>query len=166
MLPTPAAAPTVSRPGGFFEWVEGAPAEGYRSERAGARPIAGDAGVGSTRGDRPGWSPASSAARVLDAAGARLAEVAGRAGRGCSRWRTASSAGNIGVTGLLTGADVADALDAADPGVRVLLPDVVLSNGRFLDGTTLDDLPVPSRSWPPTARHSCVPSPHVSAARA
>jgi NifB/MoaA-like Fe-S oxidoreductase len=51
--------------------------------------------------------------------------------------------GNIGVTGLLTGADVARALDAIDPGDRVLLPDVVLSNDRFLDGTTVADLPRP-----------------------
>jgi hypothetical protein len=47
------------------------------------------------------------------------------------------------VTGLLTGVDVADALATVAPGTRVLLPDVVLSNGRFLDGTTLDDLPHP-----------------------
>ncbi len=52
--------------------------------------------------------------------------------------------GNIGVTGLLTGADVAAALDEHRPdGDRYLLPDVVLSNGRFLDGTTLADLPRP-----------------------
>ncbi|MGZ8764725.1 MAG: DUF512 domain-containing protein [Acidimicrobiia bacterium] len=49
--------------------------------------------------------------------------------------------GNIAVTGLLTGADVADALATVPAGERVLLPDVVLSQGRFLDGTTIDDLP-------------------------
>ena len=51
--------------------------------------------------------------------------------------------GNIALTGLLTGADVARTLDTAHPGERVLLPDVVLSNGRFLDGTTPADLPRP-----------------------
>ena len=52
--------------------------------------------------------------------------------------------GNIGVTGLLTGADVARALDGVDPAaIAYLLPDVVLSNGRFLDGTTPADLPRP-----------------------
>ena len=53
--------------------------------------------------------------------------------------------GNIAVTGLLTGADVARALDAArHVGRRAyLLPDVVLSNGRFLDGTTPEELPRP-----------------------
>ncbi len=53
--------------------------------------------------------------------------------------------GNIAVTGLLTGADVARALDAADTSehARYLLPDVVLSNGRFLDGATPEELPWP-----------------------
>ena len=49
--------------------------------------------------------------------------------------------GNIAVTGLLTGADVGEALAAIPADERVLLPDVVLSQGRFLDGTTLEDLP-------------------------
>ena len=51
--------------------------------------------------------------------------------------------GNIAVTGLLTGPDVAHALESIDPTARVLLPDVVLSNGRFLDDTTPADLPRP-----------------------
>ena len=48
--------------------------------------------------------------------------------------------GNIGVTGLMTGGDIRDALGAVAPAERVLLPDVVLSNDRFLDGLGLDDL--------------------------
>ena len=51
--------------------------------------------------------------------------------------------GNIGVTGLLTGADLTRVLAGATPGARYLLPDVALSRGRFLDGTTVDDLPHP-----------------------
>jgi hypothetical protein len=51
--------------------------------------------------------------------------------------------GNIAVTGLLTGTDVARALEAEPPGTRYLLPDVCLSEGRFLDGMTVDDLPHP-----------------------
>jgi NifB/MoaA-like Fe-S oxidoreductase len=51
--------------------------------------------------------------------------------------------GNIGVTGLLVGEDVAHALDAEPVGHRYLLPDVCLSEGRFLDGRTPDDLPRP-----------------------
>ena len=49
--------------------------------------------------------------------------------------------GNIGVAGLLAGQDVADAISADAPGRRYLLPDVCLSNGKFLDGVALADLP-------------------------
>jgi NifB/MoaA-like Fe-S oxidoreductase len=51
--------------------------------------------------------------------------------------------GNIGVTGLLTGADVGRALaELDDPAAtRILLPDVVLSRGRFLDGIAAGELP-------------------------
>jgi putative radical SAM enzyme (TIGR03279 family) len=51
--------------------------------------------------------------------------------------------GNIGVTGLLVGEDLARALNDEPPGHRYLLPDVCLSQGRFLDGTTPADLPRP-----------------------
>ena len=46
-----------------------------------------------------------------------------------------------GVTGLLTGADVRAALVREQRGDRYLLPDVALSRGRFLDGTTAAHLP-------------------------
>jgi putative radical SAM enzyme (TIGR03279 family) len=50
--------------------------------------------------------------------------------------------GNTGVTGLMTGEDVARILAAEPQGHRYLLPDVCLSDeGRFLDGTTIDELP-------------------------
>ena len=52
--------------------------------------------------------------------------------------------GNIAVTGLLAGADVAAVLDAEPPGgVRYLLPDVTLSRGVFLDGSSPADVPRP-----------------------
>ena len=52
--------------------------------------------------------------------------------------------GNTGVTGLMTGADLARVLAAEPVGHRYLLPDVCLSDdGRFLDGGTVDDLPRP-----------------------
>lgn len=51
--------------------------------------------------------------------------------------------GNTGVTGLLTGTDISAALSNADPLRRYLLPDVCLSDsGQFLDGMSVDDLPV------------------------
>ncbi|MEX0848388.1 MAG: DUF512 domain-containing protein [Ilumatobacteraceae bacterium] len=49
--------------------------------------------------------------------------------------------GNTAVTGLMVGADLARVLAAEPHGHRYLLPDVCLSEGRFLDGTTLADLP-------------------------
>jgi Protein of unknown function (DUF512) len=52
--------------------------------------------------------------------------------------------GNIAVTGLLAGADVAAVLEAEPAaGVRYLLPDVTLSGGVFLDGSAPADLPRP-----------------------
>jgi len=52
--------------------------------------------------------------------------------------------GNTGVTGLLTGTDLCEALSDVDPSRRYLLPDVCLSDaGQFLDGLSVDDLPVP-----------------------
>jgi putative radical SAM enzyme (TIGR03279 family) len=50
--------------------------------------------------------------------------------------------GNTGVTGLMTGADVARVLADEPERHRYLLPDVCLSDdGRFLDGGVVDDLP-------------------------
>ena len=51
--------------------------------------------------------------------------------------------GTTGVTGLLVGEDLARTLAAEPEGHRYLLPDVCLSNGRFLDGTGPEDLPRP-----------------------
>ena len=73
--------------------------------------------------------------------------------------------GNVGVAGLLVGEDLARVLAEEPPGHRYLLPDVCLSQGRFLDGTAPEDLPRPvevvathgvalraSRSAPPCTR--------------
>ena len=51
--------------------------------------------------------------------------------------------GNTGVTGLMVGADLARVLADQPVGHRYLLPDVCISQGRFLDGTTPEDLPRP-----------------------
>jgi putative radical SAM enzyme (TIGR03279 family) len=51
--------------------------------------------------------------------------------------------GNVGVAGLMVGADLARVLSAEPEGHRYLLPDVCLSQGIFLDGTTPADLPRP-----------------------
>jgi len=51
--------------------------------------------------------------------------------------------GNVGVAGLLVGEDLARVLAGEPEGDRYLLPDVCLSGGRFLDGTSPADLPRP-----------------------
>jgi hypothetical protein len=51
--------------------------------------------------------------------------------------------GNTSVAGLMVGADLARELERQPEGHRYLLPDVCLSDGRFLDGTSIDDLPRP-----------------------
>ncbi len=51
--------------------------------------------------------------------------------------------GNIGVAGLLVGEDLARVLAEQPQGHRYLLPDVCLSEGRFLDGLAPADLPRP-----------------------
>lgn len=119
-------------PGGFFQSVDGAPAEGYRAHRATGLTV-------SPRRDAPvtvitGVYGASVLAPLL-------AEVASEAE--ILPIQNNFFGGNTGVAGLITGADLCDALRDVDPGRRYLLPDVCLSSGRFLDGLQPGDLPRP-----------------------
>ena len=121
---------------GFFAWVDGAPPTGYRAERATQPSVArdGSAPVGIVTGEYGAQVLAPLVPTLSRRAGVpvRLVPVANR-----------FFGGNIAVTGLLTGADVSDALARQPAADRYLLPDVVLSQDRFLDGQTLDDLPRP-----------------------
>ena len=118
---------------GFFAAVDGAPAAGYRAPRT-----AGAAGTVTLlpRRDAPvAVLTAEYGARVLRPLlpdHVRVVIV-----------RNEFFGGNIGVTGLMVGADVARTLADQPEGHRYLLPDVCLTQGRFLDGTTPDDLPRP-----------------------
>ena len=49
--------------------------------------------------------------------------------------------GNVAVAGLLVGEDIAQTLAKEPEGHRYLLPDVCLSQGKFLDGMEPSDLP-------------------------
>ncbi len=124
---------------GFFAWVEGAPAAGYRAPRL----PAGTAGPGSSADPPVGARP------VTVVTGTYGAEVlgpllAGRPGADLLPVANDFFGGNIGVAGLLTGVDVGKALaDQPDDGRVYLLPDACLSEGTFLDGRTLADLPRP-----------------------
>ncbi len=119
---------------GFFAAVDGAPAAGYRARRAEGpsaaptdeRPIAILTGEYGARVLEPVLSGLGRGGDV------RLIPVVNR-----------FFGGNIGVAGLLTGSDLADALAAQPVGHRYLIPDACLSEDRFLDDLTVDDLPRP-----------------------
>ncbi len=134
---------------GFFQWVDGAPAEGYRAPRTSIPVVASipfGASIRRRACDNRGSGPCLLVTGVM---GERvlaplLPELTAAAGAPVDTLVVANQffGGNIGVTGLLTGADIARALDRLSGGPsRVLLPDVVLSNGRFLDGMSVDELP-------------------------
>jgi putative radical SAM enzyme (TIGR03279 family) len=117
---------------GFFAWVDGAPADGYRAPRAAIDIAPAGEGAG-------GWTvivTGELGAAVLDPL---LAELPGRVR--LLPVKNGFFGGNIGVTGLLTGEDVSAALAGQPEHDRYLLPDVALSRGRFLDGTTAAALP-------------------------
>ncbi|MGZ6886317.1 MAG: DUF512 domain-containing protein [Acidimicrobiia bacterium] len=122
---------------GFFAWVDGAPADGYRAPRTKGASLA----VRDSRRDVPVTIVTGEyGARVLSEHLDALRAVAG-VDVELLPVANAFFGGNIAVTGLLTGADVAAALTGVPADVRVLLPDVVLSQDHFLDGTTVADLP-------------------------
>ena len=60
--------------------------------------------------------------------------------------------GNVGVSGLMVGADLTRVLSGQPKGHRYLLPDVCLTQGRFLDGTAPADLPRPVEIVPTDGR--------------
>ena len=123
---------------GFFAWVDGAPAEGYRSVRTGSTQR-GLAPLRGTSSQPVGILTGEYGARVLEPLVARLDRPDVRVIPVENRF----FGGNIGVTGLLVGEDVARVLADEPVGHRYLLPDVCLSNGLFLDGTGPDALPRP-----------------------
>jgi putative radical SAM enzyme (TIGR03279 family) len=120
---------------GFFAWVDGAPAEGYRAPRAEPVPVTlaprRDAPVALLTGEY-GAAVLEPLVERLDRPDVRVVPVPNR-----------FFGGNIGVTGLLVGEDLSEVLAAQPEGHRYLLPDVCLSGGLFLDGSKPEDLPRP-----------------------
>ena len=132
---------------GFFAWVDGAPPEGYRAPRTAGATVA-DAGDHPTAGATAvALRPRRGApiAVLTGTYGARvLAPLVAGLGRDDVRVVAVENqffGGNTGVAGLLTGDDLARVLAEEPPGHRYLVPDVCLSQGRFLDGSTPADLP-------------------------
>jgi NifB/MoaA-like Fe-S oxidoreductase len=132
---------TGPRPG-FFAWVDGAPAEGYRTPRSAATTAGGTTGGAPVRLGPRRDAPV---AVLTGTYGARVVGplVAGRDNVRVLEVPNRFFGGNTAVTGLLVGADIATVLATEPAGHRYLLPDVCLSVGRFLDGTTPADLPRP-----------------------
>jgi putative radical SAM enzyme (TIGR03279 family) len=131
---------TTSVRSGFFAWVDGAPADGYRAPTV-SHQIGRSARL--RRAERPNTTQTFIITGEL---GAPVFEPLLADLPGAPTLLTVPNrffGGNIGVTGLLTGADVATALTDAPDDARYLLPDVVLSRGKFLDGTTVAALPRP-----------------------
>ena len=147
------ADPTVSEPtgprAGFFAWVDGAPADGYRAPRQDSPATVvgqGDAPAMSTsvvlsarRGAAVGVLTGTLGAPIIEPLVAEL----GRTDVRVLPVPNEFFGGNIGVTGLMVGEDIARVLAGEPEGHRYLLPDVCLSRGVFLDGMHVSDLPRP-----------------------
>ncbi len=179
---------------GFFSWVDGAPAQGYRAVRVpghGANrsgeidldglPLSSALTPRSTLAPTPvavtlPASPCRDPSRAIrpaegESAPQPIGILTGAYGAAVlaplvKQWQAASVSqqdskhrsvpqtrvievpnhffgGNIGVTGLLAGVDIAAALAAEPVTHRYLLADVCLSGGKFLDGMTPAELPRP-----------------------
>ncbi|MEY3033758.1 MAG: hypothetical protein RLZ86_380, partial [Actinomycetota bacterium] len=131
---------------GFFAAIDGAPAEGYRAVRnpaadTGLRGRSGASGLAIRPSRRAPVAILTGeyGARVLEPLVASLARPDVRVVPVVNEF----FGGNTSVAGLMVGADLARELERQPEGHRYLLPDVCLSDGRFLDGTSIDDLPRP-----------------------
>jgi putative radical SAM enzyme (TIGR03279 family) len=154
------SATPVGVQSGFFAWVDGAPAAGYRAPRnpAGATGLRSCGSTATSSADVAGAAGAPGRVALLPSRGAPigvltatygaqvLRPLLGALGRDDVRVIEVANeffGGNTGVAGLMVGADLARVLADEPAGHRYLLPDVCLSEGRFLDGTTPGDLPRP-----------------------
>ena len=111
------------------------------------------------RGGQPvaiGPHPRAPVAVLTGTYGARvLAPLVARLGRSDVRVVPVENryfGGNVGVAGLMVGEDLARVLAEQPAGHRYLLPDVCLTQGRFLDGSTPADLPRPVEVVPTDGR--------------
>ena len=156
--------------GGFFQWVDGAPAEGYRSPRRSERASGLSSGCRRCRRE-VALLTGEYGARVLEPVLPALAEAAGRPVRALPVPNRLFG-GNIAVTGLLAGADVAAVLERRTARRRALpaarrdaVPRVCSSTARRPDdlprpvevvGTGGDALVEALRSWTLRAvEHDC-----------
>ena len=135
---------------GFFAWVEGAPAEGYRAPRTVevgpllANTVASAPGAIALRPRRTAPVAILTGEYGAQVLAALLPPVLNELGRSDVRIVPVVNeffGGNTAVTGLMVGSDIARVLATQPEGHRYLLPDVCLSKGVFLDGSSPADLP-------------------------
>ena len=123
------------KPSGFFASVEGAPPLGFRAPRS-------DTSLEDASVDEV---PKTSIAVLTGELGAEairpLIESLDREDVRIVPVENNFFGGNVGVTGLIVGEELIRVLAKEPEGDRYLLPDVCLSGGKFLDGTTPFDLP-------------------------
>jgi putative radical SAM enzyme (TIGR03279 family) len=122
---------------GFFQSVDGAPALGYRAPRAASanEARAHDESVGGDVAVLTGEYAAPILRELLDQYD--FQDV------GIVTVQNRYFGGNIKVAGLMTGQDLQRTLAEVPATTTYLLPDVCLSEGRFLDGLGVEDLPHP-----------------------
>ena len=139
----------TERSSGFFRSMEGAPALGYRAPRTCGVDVTNDVGENVVAIGVPAVRPRRDApVGVLTGTlgAAVLRPLVSTIGRDDVRVLPVSNrffGGNVAVTGLMVGEDIARVLADEPVGHRYLLPDVCLSGGRFLDGSSPEDLPRP-----------------------
>jgi len=144
------ATSTVAPQSGFFQWVDGAPAEGYREVRTAASANRG----GEISPQFSGRTDQLLSVAIKPRRNAPIAILTGEYGAEVLRPLVDSLerndiriievtnyffGGNIKVSGLMVGEDVQQVLETEPHGHRYLLPDVCLNNGRFLDGLQPSD---------------------------
>ena len=120
---------------GFFQSVDGAPALGYRARR-----VDDDMSLDADIAD------GTLAVLTGEYAAPLLRELLDRHDFGDVQVIAVENryfGGNIKVAGLMTGQDLQRTLAHVPASTTCLLPDVCLSEGRFLDGLGLEDLPHP-----------------------
>jgi len=149
---------STERSSGFFRSMEGAPAMGYRAPRTCGADVTdgvdGDAvairvPLVRPRRDAPiGVLTGTLGAAILGP----LVSIIGRDDVRLLPVENRFFGGNVGVTGLMVGEDIARVLADEPAGHRYLLPDVCLSGGRFLDGSSPEDLPRPVEVVPADGR--------------
>ena len=127
---------------GFFASVDGATPSGYRAERVPANP-ASDTGLRPVRVQiAQRATPTKGRVGILtgEYAAPVIAELVDHHDVAVIPVRNEFFGGNTAVAGLMVGCDIAREI-ADHPNIdEFLLPDVCLSEGRFLDGSTLADL--------------------------